>query len=333
MKLQIVSMGELLVEVMREKIDEPLGVKGTFVGPFASGAPAIFIDAVARLGLSSGFIGSVGRDDFGKLIVNRLKEDGVDTTYVQFLDNHTTGVAFVTYYSDGTRRFIYHIPQAASGIVSGEQIDRDYLSGISYLHIMGSTLSINDSWRRLCCRAVAIVKGSGGKISFDPNLRPELLAIEKIREICEPILSSCEIILPSGDEVRMLTGIEDTDRACKRLLECGPEIVALKLGEEGSCIYTKEEKLKVSSFRVNEIDPTGAGDCFDAAFIAGLLKGWPIKRVAKFANAVGALAVAKKGPMEGAPYLREVEKMIGLGQATRIVSRISKKKEKGEAIL
>lgn len=314
MKPQIVSMGELLVEIMREKIDEPLAVKGTFVGPFASGAPAIFIDAVARLGLSCGFIGSVGKDDFGKLIVNRLKEDTVDTTYIQSLDNYTTGVAFVTYYSDGTRQFIYHISQAASGRISEAQLDRDYLSGISYLHLMGSTLSINDSWRRLCYRAVEIVKNSGGKTSFDPNLRPELLPVEKIREICQPILSSCEIILPSGEEVRMLTGIEDIDRACKRLLECGPEIVALKLGEEGSCIYTRESKLKVPSFPVNEVDPTGAGDCFDAAFIVGLLKGWSIKRVANFANAVGALAVAKRGPMEGAPYLREVEKMLAMEQ-------------------
>ncbi len=316
MKLQVVSMGELLVEIMRENIDEPLGVKGTFVGPFASGAPAIFIDAVARLGLSSGFIGSVGRDDFGKLVINRLKEDGVDTTYVQSLDNHTTGVAFVTYFSNGTRQFIYHIPQAAAGIVSEDALKRDYLSGISYLHIMGSTLSINDSWRRFCYRAVEIVRDSGGKISFDPNLRPELLAIERIQEICEPILSSCEVVLPSGEEVRMLTGIEDTDSACRSLLERGPKIVALKLGEKGSCIYMREEKLKVSSFPVNEVDPTGAGDCFDAAFIVGLVKGWSIKRVARFANAVGALAVAKRGPMEGAPYLREVEKMVGLGQAT-----------------
>ncbi len=316
MNVQVVSMGELLVEIMREKIDEPLGVKGTFVGPFASGAPAIFIDAVARLGISSGFVGSVGRDDFGELIINRLKKDGVDTTYIQSLDNYTTGVAFVTYYSDGTRQFIYHISQAASGRISETQLNRDYLSGIGYLHIMGSTLSINDSWRRLCYGAVEIVKDSGGKISFDPNLRPELLPIEKIREICAPILSSCEIVLPSGEEARMLTGIDDIDRACRRLLECGPKIVALKLGEKGSCIYMKEEKLKVSSFPANEVDPTGAGDCFDAAFIVGLIKGWSIKRVARLANAVGALAVAKRGPMEGAPHLREVEKMVSLGQAT-----------------
>jgi len=310
MKVQVVSMGELLVEIMREKVDEPLGVKGTFVGPFPSGAPAIFIDAVARLGLSCGFIGSIGKDDFGKLIVERLRKDGVDTTYIQSLDAYTTGVAFVTYFGDGTRQFIYHISRAASGRIGEEQLDRDYLSGINYLHIMGSTLSINDSWREFCYKAVKIVRGSGGKISFDPNLRPELLAIEKIRKISEPILSSCEVVLPSGEEVRILTGMEDTDKACERLLERGPKIIALKQGKKGSSIYTAEEKLKIPSFSVSEKDPTGAGDCFDAGFIAGLLKGWSLKEVARFANAVGALAVTKKGPMEGAPLLKEVEKML-----------------------
>ncbi|MCD6232542.1 sugar kinase, partial [Candidatus Aerophobetes bacterium] len=69
MNIEVASIGELLVEVMRKKVDEPLGVPGTFVGPFPSGAPAIFIDTVARLGVRSGFIGTVGEDDFGKLIL------------------------------------------------------------------------------------------------------------------------------------------------------------------------------------------------------------------------------------------------------------------------
>ena len=309
----VVSMGELVVEVMREKTDESLGVAGTFVGPFASGAPAIFIDAIAKLGLSCGFIGSVGDDDFGKLIVNKLKEDGVDTTYIQLLNDYTTGVAFVTYYSDGSRQFIYHIPLAASGRISEAQLDRDYLSRTSYLHIMGSSLSINGSWRKFCYKAVEVVKDSGGKISFDPNLRPELLPIEKIREISQPILSSCEIVLPSGEEARILAGIDDTDRACKQLLSCGPKIVALKQGKKGSLIYTEKGKLEAASFPVNEVDPTGAGDCFDAGFIVGLIKGWPLEKTARFANAVGALAATRKGPMEGAPLLREAEKMIDDG--------------------
>ncbi len=312
-RVQVVSLGELLVEIMREKVDQSLGVAGTFVGPFASGAPAIFIDAVARLGVNCGFIGTVGEDDFGRLIVERLERDGVDTTYIRSLSDYTTGVAFVTYFSDGSRKFIYHLSRAASGKIDEDQVDSHYLSKVKYLHLMGSSLSINEECRKVCYEAVRIVKDAGGKISFDPNLRPELLGIERIREISKPILSSCEVVLPSGEEAKMLAGTQDAEDACQKLLEYGPGIVALKRGEKGSWIFTAKDKIEVASFPVKEIDPTGAGDCFDAGFVVGLLKGWPLKKVARFANAVGALAVTKKGPMEGAPTLEEVNRILKAG--------------------
>lgn len=313
MRVQVVSLGELLVEIMREKVDQPLGVAGTFVGPFASGAPAIFIDAVARLGVNCGFIGTVGEDDFGRLIVERLERDGVDTTYIRSLSDYTTGVAFVTYFGDGSRKFIYHLSRAASGKIDKDQVGSDYLSKVKYLHLMGSSLSINEECRKACYKAVRIVKEAGGKISFDPNLRPELLGIEKIREISEPILSSCEVVLPSEEEAKMLAGTKDAEDACQKLLEYGPEIVALKRGEKGSWIFTAKDKIEVASFPVKEIDPTGAGDCFDAGFVVGLLREWPLEKVARFANAVGALAVTKKGPMEGAPTLEEVNRILKAG--------------------
>ncbi|MCD6318923.1 sugar kinase [Candidatus Aerophobetes bacterium] len=310
MNIEVVSVGELLVEVMREKVGQPLDTPGTFVGPFASGAPAIFADAVAKLGVQSGIIGSVGKDDFGKLILERLNQDGVDITYVSSLKDYTTGVAFVTYFSDGSRKFIYHLPQAASGKISLDQIDKSYLSGVKYLHIMGSSLSINEQCQKVCYKAVEIVKNSGGKISFDPNLRPELLSVEKIRQICQPVLSSCEVILPSEDEAKMLTGNKDSLTACKELLNFGPKIVILKCGARGSVVFTPNEKIEVPSFKVKEVDPTGAGDCFDAGVVVGMLRGWNLKRVAKFANAVGALTVGKKGPMEGTPNLDQVNHLL-----------------------
>ena len=311
MSPSIVSIGELLVEIMREKVGEPFDRPGTFVGPFPSGAPAIFSDAAGRLGEKSGMIGTVGEDDFGKLILERLKKDGVDTTYIQTLKGFTTGVAFVTYFPDGSRKFIYHLPHAASGKISSEQINEKYLSEVKYLHIMGSSLSINEDYRNACYKAAHIVKNSRGKVSLDPNLRPELLSIEEIRKICEPILSISDVIMPSGEEATMLTGAEDVESACMKLLEYGPKIVALKQGKEGCTVFTKKEKIKVSSFKVKEVDPTGAGDCFDAGFLVGLLKkGWELPKVAKFANAVGALSVTKKGPMEGAPTYKEVSNLL-----------------------
>ena len=310
MDIEVASIGEMLVEVMREKADQPLGMPGTFVGPFPSGAPAIFIDAVARLGVKSGFIGTVGDDEFGELILTRLKNDGVDTSYVRCLKDYTTGVAFVTYFSDGSRKFIYHLSRAASGKISLNQVNEDYLSKVKYLHIMGSSLSINEDSRKACYRAAEIVKDSKGKISLDPNLRPELLSIEEIREICKPILSICEIVLPSEEEMKLLTGEEDIETACDKLLSYGPRIIALKQGKEGSVVITADQRIEVPSFKIDEVDPTGAGDCFDAGFIVGLLRGWTLKKVARFANAVGALAVTKKGPMEGAPFLNKVNEIL-----------------------
>ena len=311
MKVEVVSLGELLVEIMRTELDQPLYKPANFVGPFPSGAPAIFIDSAARLGCSTGFIGTVGNDDFGKCILDRFKGDNVDSTYVNILDGQTTAVAFVTYFSDGSRKFLYHIPYAAAGKLSPDDVDGDYLASAKFLHLMGSSLSVNESSREACYKAMKIVKQGGGKVTFDPNLRPELLGIDKIREICQPVLDICDVVMPSGNEAIMLAGIEGTaDDACRDLLGRGIGVVALKQGEKGSVIYTKDEKLTVPSFKVQEIDPTGAGDCFGAGFVYGLLEGWDLERTARFANAVGALATTKKGPMEGAPTLDEVMEFI-----------------------
>jgi sugar/nucleoside kinase (ribokinase family) len=104
----------------------------------------------------------------------------------------------------------------------------------------------------------------------------------------------------------MLTGLDDEHAACKALLERGTDIVALKLGAIGSTVYTPTEVIEAPPISVREVDPTGAGDCYGGAFIVGLLEGWDLAHVARFANVVGALAVTRQGPMEGAPYRHQV---------------------------
>jgi sugar/nucleoside kinase (ribokinase family) len=266
MSLDIVIVGEALVEVMRKGIDQPLYQAGEFLGPYPSGASAIFADAAAKLGGSVGFIGAIGSDDFGRCIRDRLEKDGMDASQVQ----------------------------------------PEYFAGVRFLHVMGFALSINESCRQACYKAVDLVKKGGGKVSLDPNLRPEVLTIEEIREVCRPVLEVAEIVLPSGEEAMMLAGVEDTGEAVRELLRQGPRIVALKQGEKGSTVFTAEEKIEAPPFRITEVDPTGAGDCYDAAFVIGLLEGWDLGRTARFANAVGALATTRQGPMEGTFTREEV---------------------------
>jgi sugar/nucleoside kinase (ribokinase family) len=306
MAVEIGAIGEALVEVMRTRVDDPLDRPSEFIGPFPSGAPAIFADAAARLGHSVGFIGAVGNDDFGSCILDRLRADGLDITHCVRVPDRATGVAFVTYFSNGSRRFLYHIAQAAAGQMP--EPPADYLARMKYLHICGSSLSVSERMRNACYRACDLVRSIGGKVSFDPNLRPELLGGEEaLRRICAPVLGAASVVLPSGSEAELLTGVKGVDAACQALLDRGADVVGLKRGPAGCTIYTRDERIEIRSYRVVAVDPTGAGDCFDAAFVVGLLEGLPLLEVGRLANAAGALGATRKGPMEGAFRRAEVE--------------------------
>jgi sugar/nucleoside kinase (ribokinase family) len=299
MAIEIMAMGEALVEVMRTRVDDPLDRPSEFVGPFPSGAPAIFADAAARLGHKVGFIGAVGDDDFGSCLLNRLIADGVDVTHCPRVPDRATGVAFVTYFSDGRRRFLYHIAHAAAGQMPA--LDARYVEQAEFLHICGSSLSVSERMRSSCYEACRLVKEAGGRISFDPNLRPELLGGEEaLRRICAPVLEAAYVVLPSGAESELLAGVQGAEHACQALLDRGPQVVALKRGAEGCSIFTRDGRVDVPAFKVEAVDPTGAGDCFDAGFVVGLLEDMPLPEVGRLANACGALGATVKGPMEGA---------------------------------
>ncbi len=309
MSLEIIAIGEALVEIMRTRIDDPLDSASDFVGPFPSGAPAIFADQAARLGHKVGFIGAVGDDDFGTCQLERLRADGLDVSLCPRVPDRATGVAFVTYFSDGNRRFLYHITHAAAGQMP--ELNAAYFQGVKFLHVCGSSLSVSERMRNSCYEAVDLTRAAGGRVSFDPNLRPELLGGEEaLRRICGPVVAASHVVLPSGAEAELLTGVKGEEAACRALLEKGPEVVALKRGAKGCTIFTREQQIESPSFEVEAIDPTGAGDCFDAGFVVGLLEGLSLDQIGRLANACGALGATKKGPMEGAMWRADVERFI-----------------------
>jgi sugar/nucleoside kinase (ribokinase family) len=301
-------MGNLLVEVMRLHLDEALHESGTFAGPFPSGDTAIYIDAVARLGGSAGFIGAVGQDDFGRCILDRFARDGVDYSHSQILPQHTTGVAFVAYFSDGSRQFIYHWRYAAAGQLNPTYVQSEYFKAAKWLHLTGCNLAITDMARDACYQAMRYVPVQA-RVSFDPNIRPEVLTVEEVRELCRPVIERADVILPSKTEAMMLTGAASDEAGCRQWAAQG-KIVALKQGEHGCRIFHGPSDFEVPSFPVTEVDPTGAGDAFSGGFTVALLEGFSLPEAARFANAVGALAVTRQGPMEGNPTRQQVFDLI-----------------------
>lgn len=310
---EIWTMGELLVEIMRPHPDIEFYKTGEFLGPYPSGAPAIFIDTVAKLGHGAAIIGGVGQDGFGKCLMDRLESDKVNCDYVESFSNRSTAVAFVTYFKDGSRKFIYHIDNTPASMV--EIPDLDKVSTPRFFHLMGCSLMINKKFRNSILQTLKIFVEKGARITFDPNIRIELLGEDDIHEIVAPVLNNCSILFPGVGELKLLTGENKIEKGIERLYleNKSLEYIVLKQGKKGCSIYTRAEKFDITSFHIKEndgIDPTGAGDCFDAGFLCGLLENKSVVESGKIAVAAGALNAAAFGPMEGDISSDSVRKLI-----------------------
>lgn len=308
MGYDIVTVGALLCEVMRKDLDKPLDRPADFTGPYPSGDTPIMINAAAALGAKCAMVGVVGDDPFGRCVTNRLEENGVDCSMVKIDPRASTGVAFVCYYSDGSRNFLYHVHHAAPGMLTAEDIDVDKLRGTKWLHITGFTMSVNQDSANAVYKLMKELPNDT-KVSFDPNIRPEALSVDEIRELCKPVVERASVIFPSLTEAGMFTGEKDDEAGCRAWAKQG-KLVVLKNGEKGSRIFSGDEVQDVASFPVVEVDPTGAGDTFCGAFLTALIEGKSLEDCARFANAAGALSVRKQGPMEGAPSRAELDAFL-----------------------
>ena len=307
---EIWTMGDLLCEIMREREDVPLDCAGLFRGPFPSGAPGIFISTVARLGHSAGVIGGVGKDDFGKVILDRLKKDGVDCTYVKENGGVSTGVAFVTYFSDGERKFLFHMGNSAA-VMTGEPDDKA-LEGAKYFHIMGCSLSAKPEFAKDIVKIMHRMKKAGAKVSFDPNLRLELIQKEEELNIIKEVFEETNIFMPGISELLTITGEKDIESAIEKCFE-NPELelLVLKKGSKGSTIYSRNGKpVSMGVYSVESIDATGAGDSYDGAFISALAEGKTLEEAARMGAAAGALNIMAFGPMEGNISRETIEEII-----------------------
>ena len=292
----IAAVGEILVEFISHRPNCGLTEIGEYSGPYPSGAPAIFLDQAARMGAATEMIGGVGRDGFGETCTRRLAEDGVGIGGIARSPDRTTGVAFVSYYDDGRRDFIYHL--------GGTAADRfEMPAGLldpsrTILHVSAASLG-NAAMRSTILAFLREVEEAGGRISCDPNARPELMRDPSARDALAEVMDRSWCLLPSTSDLAFLHPDLSEAAAIDRMLATRAEIVALKRGAAGVTIAAGGERTEIAGHPVIEIDPTGAGDCFCGTFVALLSQGMDPVEAGIQANAAGAIAVTHRGPMEG----------------------------------
>jgi sugar/nucleoside kinase (ribokinase family) len=311
------SIGELLVEfVCGDKGGHHLRV-GNYSGPYASGAPGIFIDQAARCGGRCIFAGAVGNDAFGMVILDRLNADGVDTSLIEVAPGFPTGSAFVSYNDDGSRDFVYNIVHSAASRFDADDsmIKRLSAFGVSIMHVSGSVLSS----AQMCAKVLRVCKSlhkNGVKISFDPNVRKELMGDPSYFSAVSELIEICTYFLPSDDDAATLFPGESLNSFAAKLFAKEAISVVLKRGDQGSMGVSRDgDIIGFDAHKVDVVDPTGAGDCFCATFVTLVSSGkFSFEKALRYANAAGALAVTKIGPMEGNSGLRQIEDFLA-GQA------------------
>jgi len=310
---KIVVIGEVLVEIMADSTGDGFRGPQPLTGPFPSGAPAIFADQAAKTGQPVALISSVGNDDFGRVNLDRLERDGVDISGIHTDTDRPTGSAFVRYRADGSRDFVFNIKHSAAGILNITSDARHLLDNADHLHVMGSSLS-SPGFAEINITSARAIKARGGTVSFDPNLRKEILDAPGMRDAMTQIVAMTDLFLPSGDELTLLTEAREPSAAIAELLGRGISAIIHKNGAAGATYHDRAGSVSVTGFAVDEIDPTGAGDCFGAAFTALWLRGTEAGKALTLAAAAGALAVTRRGPMEGTSDMRTLEAFVQANQ-------------------
>ncbi|WP_116133134.1 sugar kinase [Tropicimonas sp. IMCC34043] len=303
---KVLTVGEILVEIVATTRGDGFLEPQPLVGPFPSGAPAIFIDQVGKLGTPAAIVSRVGADDFGALNIERLTADGVDVSGVEVATGETTGSAFVRYRNDGSRKFVFNIAHSACGTVPITPAADALFDSCDHLHIMGTALS-SPGLKDTALAALARIKARGGTLSFDPNLRPEILGTPGLRAALDEVLAQTDLFLPSGEELFLFTDASEPDAAADELLGRGIGEIVIKNGSRGARYVSAGRKLDVAALSVEELDPTGAGDSFGGTFVSFWLSGADPEAALHYANAAGARAVTVLGPMEGTSTRAELD--------------------------
>ncbi len=259
------------------------------------GSGAITSCGAARLGLRTAFVGVVGDDEFGRFMLVALDEAGVDTTGVLVDPSRPTGLSVI--FSRGEDRAILTSP-GTIGDLRAEVVDRDLLGSARHVHV--SSYFLQRGLGRDLPDLFLRIRDAGATTSIDPNWDPA----EDWDGGLLPLLSRTDVFLPNSAEARATTGIEDVDVAAEALAEHGC-VVAMKFGQGGGLAMSGEEVVRSESIPADVVDTTGAGDSFDAGFLAAHLAGWSLGRCLALAVACGSLSTRGIGGTTAQPTMEE----------------------------
>lgn len=308
----VVALGELLIDFAAKSTDAA-GYPTMAANP--GGAPGNFLAALNAYGKKTAFLGKVGDDAFGHLLLGTLNQAGIETKGIQVDPTVFTTLAFVTFDESGDRSFSFARKPGADTQLKWEEVDKSIIDEAKVFHF--GTLSLTDEpVRTTTQRCVAYAKEKGKLITCDPNLRKPLWPSEEAaKEQIAWSLNQADVVKISDEEVEFLWNCTPEEGADKLLTECGVSLAMVTLGPNGCLLKTANACFRTPSPKVHPIDTTGAGDIFGGSAVSRLLElDKPIgdlteadlAYIAKFAAAAASLSTESMGGIPSIPQKETV---------------------------
>ena len=269
--MDVVALGEILIDFLEIKNDKN-GYPTLAASP--GGAPANFLTPIAKYGLKTAMIGKVGNDTFGNLLINTLKQNGINTKGIVIDDNVFTTLAFVTIDSNGERSFAFARKPGADTKLRYEEVELSLIDKCKVFHFGTLSLTNNPS-KNTTKKLVDYAKKKDKLISFDPNLRKPLWNnLTEAKKAMLYGLSKADIVKISNEEVEFLFNIKDKEASSFLLNKYkNIKLVYVTCGSKGSYYATRKYSGFIEAMKnIKVIDTTGAGDIFGGSAMYKLLK-------------------------------------------------------------
>ena len=303
----VVALGELLIDFASKSVDDA-GYPTMAANP--GGAPGNFLAALNAYGAKTAFLGKVGDDAFGHLLLGTMEQAGIETNGIVVDPTVFTTLAFVTFDETGDRSFSFARKPGADTQLRWEEVDKSIIDEAKVFHF--GTLSLTDEpVRTTTQKAVAYAKAQGKLITYDPNLRKPLWKSEA--EAKEQILwglHQADVVKISDEEVEFLWACTPEEGADKLLEAYGVSLAMVTLGPDGCLLKTADASLRIPGPKVSPIDTTGAGDIFGGSAVSRLLElGKPIEEltvadlgyIGRFATVAASLSTEHLGGIPSIP--------------------------------
>lgn len=280
------------------------------------GAPANVAVAIAKLGGTAAFAGSVGQDAFGDFLVETVENNQVDTKNIKRETQSPTTIAFVSLTADGERDFQFN--RGAGQYFHLDAKEMAEILSSSVIHFGSATALLPGKLRDTYFQIMQEAKERGKFISFAPNFRQDLWGNDKalFKELCEKASRFADFVKVSEEELLLLTGVQNVSIGVEKLHALGVKIVTVTLGKAGTFLSFGNEQALIPSIEVKVVDSTGAGDAFVGAMLVQLEKKSAfldfatVRKMVGFANKIGAMVCTKMGSLSAIPSKDEVTQLL-----------------------